>query len=135
MRSDFTHTSVLQMVPCHRVVSASLSIGGFAGFTDPASAKIRKKVRLLKEEGVAFEQATKSSGWKLSPAAAKKCVTSLQSSAASNTSTRKPAASAPRAKRKRDSREAADRNIKQKLQQPQSTAHATGRGSTSRRRE
>ena len=32
-----------QVVPCHRVVAADLGIGGFSGFTDPNSAKIKDK--------------------------------------------------------------------------------------------
>jgi alkylated DNA nucleotide flippase Atl1 len=40
------------MVPCHRVVSSDLSIGGFSGATSIASPEICNKVELLKEEGV-----------------------------------------------------------------------------------
>jgi methylated-DNA-[protein]-cysteine S-methyltransferase len=40
-------------VPCHRVISSDLRVGGFAGQRD--GAKIRKKLRLLREEGVVFE--------------------------------------------------------------------------------
>ncbi len=40
-------------VPCHRVIRSDLTIGGFAGQTD--GAKIRKKLRLLKQEGVRFK--------------------------------------------------------------------------------
>lgn len=39
-------------VPCHRVIATSLRIGGFGGET--AGAKIRKKIALLKKEGVHF---------------------------------------------------------------------------------
>jgi len=39
-------------VPCHRVIRSDLTIGGFAGKVH--GAKIRKKLRLLKEEGVDF---------------------------------------------------------------------------------
>lgn len=42
-------------VPCHRVVRSDLSIGGFSGATDLASASIRKKIRMLREEGVSFD--------------------------------------------------------------------------------
>jgi methylated-DNA-[protein]-cysteine S-methyltransferase len=41
-------------VPCHRVVRGDLTIGGFAGQTD--GAKITKKRRLLREEGVRFDE-------------------------------------------------------------------------------
>ena len=39
-------------VPCHRVVAADLSIGGFNGATD--GPQIRRKLALLTAEGVAF---------------------------------------------------------------------------------
>jgi methylated-DNA-[protein]-cysteine S-methyltransferase len=41
-------------VPCHRVIASDLKTGGFSGQRD--GAKIRKKLRLLKEEGVRFEE-------------------------------------------------------------------------------
>ncbi|RLN21597.1 hypothetical protein BBJ28_00007638 [Nothophytophthora sp. Chile5] len=41
-------------VPCHRVVAATLDIGGFQGSTGEASPCIQKKRTLLKKEGVAF---------------------------------------------------------------------------------
>lgn len=40
-------------VPCHRVIKTDLTIGGYSGATD--GAKLRKKLRLLKEEGVEFD--------------------------------------------------------------------------------
>ena len=39
-------------VPCHRVVAADLSIGGFNGATD--GPEIKRKLALLASEGVAF---------------------------------------------------------------------------------
>lgn len=42
------------MVPCHRVVRTDLTIGGFAGATALDSAKIRKKIGMLRDEGVYF---------------------------------------------------------------------------------
>ena len=42
------------VVPCHRVVKADLSIGGFHGAKDPASPEIRRKVAKLHAEGVDF---------------------------------------------------------------------------------
>lgn len=39
-------------VPCHRVVSSDLTIGGFAG--DIAGKNISKKLKLLAAEGVKF---------------------------------------------------------------------------------
>jgi methylated-DNA-[protein]-cysteine S-methyltransferase len=41
-------------VPCHRVIRGDLTIGGFSGQTE--GAKIGKKRRLLKEEGVSFDE-------------------------------------------------------------------------------
>lgn len=40
-------------VPCHRVIASDLRAGGFAGQRD--GAKIQKKMRLLREEGVVFK--------------------------------------------------------------------------------
>jgi O-6-methylguanine DNA methyltransferase len=40
-------------VPCHRVIASDLSIGGFGGQT--SGPRIRKKLGLLKREGVRFE--------------------------------------------------------------------------------
>lgn len=40
------------MVPCHRVVKADGTIGGFGG--EVAGKKINEKVAMLKEEGVEF---------------------------------------------------------------------------------
>lgn len=40
-------------VPCHRVIRGDRTIGGFAGKLE--GAKIRKKIRLLKGEGVRFD--------------------------------------------------------------------------------
>ena len=42
-------------VPCHRVVAQSRAIGGFAGHTELDSPEIRKKIQLLKDEGVRFD--------------------------------------------------------------------------------
>jgi methylated-DNA-[protein]-cysteine S-methyltransferase len=41
-------------VPCHRVISSSLEIGGFQGKT--AGAAIKRKLKLLKKEGVEFDE-------------------------------------------------------------------------------
>eukprot|EP00049_Salpingoeca_infusionum_P003256 m.64910 g.64910 ORF g.64910 m.64910 type:complete len:231 (-) comp12033_c1_seq4:203-895(-) len=51
------HHAVAQMVPCHRVIKTDLTIGGFAGKTDIASADICDKVSLLKGEGVEMIEA------------------------------------------------------------------------------
>ena len=40
-------------VPCHRVIASDLRTGGFAGQREGET--IRKKLRLLEEEGVRFE--------------------------------------------------------------------------------
>lgn len=40
------------IVPCHRVVASDGSIGGFQGSRNPNGKEIRKKVRMLRGEGV-----------------------------------------------------------------------------------
>ena len=40
-------------VPCHRVIATDLRIGGFCGAR--TGAQIRRKLRLLAQEGVAFD--------------------------------------------------------------------------------
>lgn len=40
-------------VPCHRVIRSDLKIGGYGGQT--AGEKLRKKRKLLEEEGVEFD--------------------------------------------------------------------------------
>lgn len=42
-------------VPCHRIVTADGSIGGFAGRWGLDEPKIQKKIRMLKQEGVEFD--------------------------------------------------------------------------------
>lgn len=39
-------------VPCHRVVKSDGSIGGFQGSINPKSKEVRKKIKMLKKEGV-----------------------------------------------------------------------------------
>jgi len=39
-------------VPCHRVVSSDGSIGGFSGTKNPESKEIKKKISMLKNEGI-----------------------------------------------------------------------------------
>ena len=41
------------VVPCHRVISSNLTIGGFGGET--SGKKIRDKIKILKSEGVKFK--------------------------------------------------------------------------------
>lgn len=43
------------IVPCHRVVAADLSIGGFSGAWGPDHPHVCRKLELLKGEGVKFE--------------------------------------------------------------------------------
>ena len=43
-------------IPCHRVISASLTIGGFAG--KRAGGEIARKYELLEQEGVEFRDGT-----------------------------------------------------------------------------
>ena len=40
-------------VPCHRVIRTDLTIGGFSGQT--SGPKLKKKLRLLKQEGVELD--------------------------------------------------------------------------------
>jgi methylated-DNA-[protein]-cysteine S-methyltransferase len=42
------------VVPCHRVIASDLRSGGFNGST--GGAQVRRKLRLLREEGVRFER-------------------------------------------------------------------------------
>ena len=39
-------------LPCHRVVKSDGSIGGFQGSINPNSRETKKKIRMLKKEGV-----------------------------------------------------------------------------------
>ncbi len=39
-------------VPCHRVVKADGSIGGFLGSLNPNSKEVKRKIRMLRKEGV-----------------------------------------------------------------------------------
>src|SRR3989344_1553756 len=39
-------------VPCHRVVSSGGKIGGFSGTMNPNSREVKRKIRILKKEGV-----------------------------------------------------------------------------------
>lgn len=43
------------IVPCHRVVASDGSIGGFQGSRNPNGNKIKKKIRMLKAEGVKID--------------------------------------------------------------------------------
>lgn len=42
-------------VPCHRVIAASLELGGFSGSWGPHCASVQKKRKMLKDEGVEFD--------------------------------------------------------------------------------
>ncbi len=39
-------------VPCHRVVCSDGTLGGFMGKTSKKSAEIKKKIKMLQEEGI-----------------------------------------------------------------------------------
>lgn len=39
-------------VPCHRVVKSDGSIGGFSGSLNPKSKEVKKKIRMLRKEGI-----------------------------------------------------------------------------------
>ena len=40
------------IVPCHRVVKSDGSIGGFSGSTNPNGKEIKRKINMLRKEGV-----------------------------------------------------------------------------------
>lgn len=40
------------IVPCHRVVKSDGSIGGFSGSLNPNSKEVKKKIQMLRTEGV-----------------------------------------------------------------------------------
>ena len=39
-------------VPCHRVVASDGSVGGFSGNISPKSKEVKRKIRMLKLEGI-----------------------------------------------------------------------------------
>mmetsp|Transcript_4109 Transcript_4109/g.7520 ORF Transcript_4109/g.7520 Transcript_4109/m.7520 type:complete len:162 (+) Transcript_4109:65-550(+) len=43
------------VVPCHRIVKADRSLGGYFGATSPDNVQVQAKMRLLEEEGVCLE--------------------------------------------------------------------------------
>ena len=43
-------------VPCHRVVSSNGGLGGFQGSCNPSGLSLKKKARMLTEEGVPVKQ-------------------------------------------------------------------------------
>lgn len=45
------------VVPCHRVIAASLDLGGFSGSWGLACENVQRKRRMLQEEGVPFTEA------------------------------------------------------------------------------
>lgn len=47
-------------VPCHRVVTTSLKLGGFSGSSDPDGPNLARKTALLLEEGVGMDAARRS---------------------------------------------------------------------------
>jgi len=40
------------VVPCHRVVNSDGSIGGYMGNLNPDSKEVKKKIKLLRKEGI-----------------------------------------------------------------------------------
>ncbi len=40
------------IVPCHRVVKSNGNIGGFSGKTNPNSKEVKRKIKMLRKEGV-----------------------------------------------------------------------------------
>ncbi len=50
--SAMKHNPYAPHVPCHRVVASDGSIGGFNGTNNPESLAIKRKITMLKREGV-----------------------------------------------------------------------------------
>ncbi|MBI1935091.1 MGMT family protein, partial [Candidatus Woesearchaeota archaeon] len=46
------HNPYAPEVPCHRVVNSDGRIGGFMGSNNPKSKEVKKKIKLLRKEGV-----------------------------------------------------------------------------------
>ncbi|KAK3289511.1 hypothetical protein CYMTET_3066 [Cymbomonas tetramitiformis] len=44
------------IVPCHRVITSSLTIGGFHGACSHSSPEIQRKKELLEKEGITFTE-------------------------------------------------------------------------------
>ena len=42
-------------VPCHRCVSSDGSIGGFSGTKNPNSKEVKRKIRMLRNEGISID--------------------------------------------------------------------------------
>ena len=59
------------MVPCHRVIAASLQLGGFSGSWGMDTENVKRKRRMLAEEGVTFDDSGR-----LQPSAGAVCVLS-----------------------------------------------------------
>ena len=43
-------------VPCHRVITSSYKIGGFYGDSNKDSVNVKKKLKMLKSEGIQFDK-------------------------------------------------------------------------------
>jgi len=43
------------IVPCHRVLTSDYKMGGYFGSTDLNSTNVKKKIKLLKSEGIKFD--------------------------------------------------------------------------------
>ena len=46
------HNPYAPEVPCHRVVASDGTIGGFSGSWNPESKEVKRKIKILKNEGV-----------------------------------------------------------------------------------
>jgi len=46
------HNPYAPKVPCHRVVASDGSIGGFSGSKNPKSKEVKRKIKMLRKEGV-----------------------------------------------------------------------------------
>lgn len=52
------HNPYAPDVPCHRVVATNLSLGGFNGETDLEGGQMKRKIALLRSEGVSIDPTT-----------------------------------------------------------------------------
>ncbi len=53
------HNPYAPKVPCHRVIASDGSVGGFSGTNNPKSKEIRRKIRMLRREGIEFKEKNK----------------------------------------------------------------------------
>ncbi len=50
------HNPFAPEVPCHRVVSSDGKIGGFSGSINPNSKEVKRKIEMLRKEGIKIKE-------------------------------------------------------------------------------